>query len=105
MTDTAQSAQEKGVPKKAGFWAIALYATSMNFSIRWLATGAATGPVALPIWVLAAILFLIPLVIATLELSARFPQEGAIYAWTRKTQGNFAGFMCGWIYWACNLPY
>ncbi len=100
MTDTAPRA-----PKKAGFWAIALYATSMNFSIRWLATGAATGPVALPVWVLAAILFLVPLVIATLELSARFPEEGAIYAWTRKTQGDFAGFMCGWLYWACNLPY
>lgn len=92
-------------PKKSGFWAIALYATSMNFSIRWLATGAATGPVALPVWVLAAALFLIPLVIATLELSARFPEEGAIYAWTRETQGNFAGFLCGWLYWACNLPY
>ena len=99
MTDAARA------PKKAGFWAIALYATSMNFSIRWLATGAATGPVALPIWILAAVLFLVPLLTATLELSARFPEEGAIYAWTRETQGNFAGFMCGWLYWACNLPY
>jgi len=100
MTDATPRA-----PKKAGFWAIALYATAMNFSIRWLATGAATGPVALPIWVLAAVLFLIPLLTATLELSARFPNEGAIYAWTRETQGDFAGFLCGWLYWACNLPY
>ena len=100
MTDDATRA-----PKKSGFWAIALYATSMNFSIRWLATGAATGPVAIPVWILAAVLFLIPLLTATLELSARFPEEGAIYAWTRETQGNFAGFMCGWLYWACNLPY
>ncbi len=94
-----------GAPKKSGFWAIALYATAMNFSIRWLATGAATGPVALPVWILAAVLFLVPLVAATLELSARFPEEGAIYAWTRETQGHFAGFLCGWLYWACNLPY
>ncbi len=100
MTDTATRA-----PKKAGFWAIALYATSMTFSIRWLATGAATGPVALPLWGLAAVLFMVPLLVATLELSARFPEEGAIYAWTRETQGNFAGFLCGWIYWASNLPY
>ena len=99
MTDVTPAA------KKAGFWAIALYATSMNFSIRWLATGAATGPVALPVWILAALLFLIPLLTATLELSARFPEEGALYAWTRETQGPFAGFLCGWLYWACNLPY
>jgi len=91
--------------KKTGLLGITLYAAAMNFSIRWLATGAATGPVALPVWIAAAILFLIPLLTATLELSARFPEEGAIYAWTRETQGPFAGFLCGWLYWACNLPY
>ena len=91
--------------KKTGLLGIALYATAMNFSIRWLATGAATGPVAIPVWIAAAVLFLIPLVVATLELSARYPEEGAIYAWVRETQGPFAGFMTGWLYWACNLPY
>lgn len=90
---------------KTGLWSIVLYGTAMNFGIRWLATGAATGPVALPVWLLAAALFLIPLTIATFDLSDRFPGEGAIYAWTRQTQGPFAGFMCGWLYWACNLPF
>jgi len=91
--------------KKTGILGIALYATAMNFSIRWLATSAATGPVAMPIWIAAAILFDLPLICATLELSARYPEEGAIYAWTRETQGPFAGFLCGWLYWACNIPY
>ena len=93
------------VSRKTGLWGIALYGAAMNFSIRWLATGAATGPVALPIWIAAAVLFLIPLVCATLELSARYPEEGAVYAWVRETQGPFAGFMTGWLYWACNIPY
>ncbi|HWU48663.1 MAG TPA: APC family permease [Asticcacaulis sp.] len=91
--------------KQAGLIGLALYAAAMNFSVRWLATGAATGTQSLPIWGVAAVVFLIPLVLCTLELSARFPEEGAIYAWTRETQGPFAGFLCGWIYWACNLPY
>ncbi|MDV6332273.1 APC family permease [Asticcacaulis sp. 201] len=90
---------------RTGLWGIALYGTAMNFSIRWLATGAATGPVAITLWIVAALLFLVPLVCATLELSARFPEEGAVYAWVRETQGPFAGFMTGWLYWACNLPY
>jgi amino acid transporter len=59
----------------------------------------------LPIWILAAALFLAPLVIATLELSARYEGEGAVYAWTRHALGPFAGFLCGWIYWVCNLPF
>ena len=93
------------ITKKVGLWDIVLYATAMNFGIRWLAVGAATGPVAIPIWVIAAVLFLVPLSMATMVLSDKFPGEGAIYAWTRETMGPFAGFLCGWIYWACNIPF
>ncbi|MEI9903788.1 MAG: amino acid permease [Asticcacaulis sp.] len=91
--------------KKPGFWSTLFYALAMNLAIRWLATGAATGPKSLPIWLIAAAFFLAPLIFATLDLSARYPKDGAIYAWTRETQGPFAGFMCGWLYWSCNLPY
>lgn len=38
-------------------------------------------------------------------LSQRFPEEGAIYAWARETQGPLPGFLCGWFCWACNLPF
>ncbi len=91
--------------KKPGLLSVVFYALAMNLAIRWLANGAAIGPRSLPIWVAAAILFLAPLIFATLDLSGRYPGEGAIYAWTRETQGPFAGFMCGWLYWASNLPY
>ena len=93
------------VQKPLGLWEIVLYGAAMNLGIRWLATGAATGPVALPIWIVAGIVFLVPLVIATLALSQRFPEEGGIYAWTRNTQGPLAGFLCGWFYWASVLPF
>jgi amino acid transporter len=93
------------VQRPLGLWEIVLYGVAMNLGIRWLATGAATGTMALPIWIVAGILFLAPLVLATLALSERFPEEGAIYAWVRETQGPLAGFVCGWFYWACNLPF
>jgi amino acid transporter len=84
---------------------LVLYGVAMNLGIRWLATGAATGTMSLPIWIVAGVLFLAPLVLATLALSQRFPEEGAIYAWARETQGPLPGFLCGWLYWACNLPF
>ncbi|CAN5241765.1 amino acid permease [soil metagenome] len=93
------------VQKPLGLGEIVLYGVAMNLGIRWLATGAATGPVALPIWIVAGIVFLVPLVLATLALAQRFPEEGAIYAWTRNTQGPIAGFLCGWFYWASALPF
>ncbi len=91
--------------RKIGLWSLVFYAFAMNLAIRWLATGAATGAKSLPIWPLAGLVFLLPLLTATLDLSARFPGEGAIYTWTGQTQGKFAGFMCGWIYWTSNIPY
>jgi len=57
------------------------------------------------IWVIAALGLFVPLVFATLELSSRYPDEGGIYVWTKRTFGPFAGFMTGWSYWATNLPY
>jgi amino acid transporter len=94
-----------GGRKTINFWELVLYATALNFGIRWLATAAAIGPASLPIWILAAIGFLAPLTIATAELAGRFEGEGAVYAWSRDTMGPFAGFVCGWIYWVCNLPF
>lgn len=88
-----------------GFADLALYAVATSFSLRWCATAAAAGPASLPLWVLAAVGFMAPLVIATAELTCRFPGDGGIYAWTRETLGPFAGFQCGWLYWTCNLPF
>ena len=86
-----------------GFWDIVLYATAMNFGIRWLSTAAVAGPASLLIWAFAAVGFLAPLAIATAELAGRHDGEGAVYVWTREALGPFAGFVCGWIYWTCNL--
>jgi len=84
---------------------LALYGVATSFSLRWIATAAAAGPASLPLWLLAAVGFMAPLVIATAELTCRFPGDGGIYAWTRETMGPFAGFVTGWLYWTCNLPF
>lgn len=88
-----------------GLGDLLLYGAALNFSIRWLATAAAAGPASLPVWVLAGIGFLAPLSIASAELAGRFAGDGGPYAWSRATLGPFWGFVCGWIYWACNLPF
>jgi len=91
--------------KTLRFWDLALYAVAMNLAIRWIAPAAAAGPASMPLWVLAMLGFMGPLVIATAELTSRFPSEGGLYAWTGQTLGPFAGFLCGWLYWTCNLPF
>ena len=87
------------------FWDLALYAAAMGFSLRWIASAAAAGPASLPLWLLAMAGFMVPLVITTAELVGRFPGESGLYGWTRHTLGPFAGFLTGWLYWTCNLPF
>lgn len=74
-------------------------------SLRWLATSAAAGPSALTLWILAALLFFLPLSVAVGDLARRFPREGGIYFWTKRAFGTGHGFLCGWCYWVNNVLY
>jgi glutamate:GABA antiporter len=74
-------------------------------SLRWTATAAAAGPSSLTLWVLAGLLFFIPQGLAVSHLSARYPNEGGIYYWTKQAFGEGHGFMCGWCYWINNILY
>jgi amino acid transporter len=91
--------------KALGFRDLLLFYVATTFSLRWMATAAASGPAALVIWLGAAAGLFVPLVFTTIELSSRYPQEGGIYIWARNAFGPFAGFITGWLYWCTNLPY
>ena len=73
--------------------------------ITWVATAAKAGPSALTLWLLAAILFFVPQGLAVIQLSSSFPDEGGIYAWTKRLFGEGHGFVCGWCYWINNVLY
>jgi glutamate:GABA antiporter len=73
--------------------------------LRWVATSAKAGPSSLVLWLLAAMLFFIPQGVAVITLSSRYPDEGGVYAWTRRAYGEWNGFLCGWCYWINNVLY
>src|SRR5919107_2216110 len=74
-------------------------------TLRWTATAAAAGPSSLTMWVVAALLFFTPQGLAVSYLSARYPQEGGIYFWAKRSFGEGHGFLCGWTYWVNNILY
>lgn len=82
-----------------------LFFITTGISIRWLTFAAAGGPSSITVWVVACLMFYIPLVVCVLELWSRYPQEGGLYQWSHRAFGDFAGFMTGWFYWVCLLPY
>ncbi len=85
---------------------LVLFCVVTGISVRWIGTAAIAGPAAITIWLGAWLLFYLPLLAAVLELSSRFTDgDGGIYHWSQRAHGKWAGFMTGWTYWTCNLPY
>lgn len=47
-------------------------------------------------WLLAVVVFQIPLAIVVMHLTRSMPLEGGPYHWSRAAYGDFAGFMAAW---------
>ncbi len=59
------------------------------------------------LWLLGALLFVVPLAISTAALSVKYPGAGGLYLWARGDFGPWHGFLCFWVYWmgiACWFP-
>ena len=104
MTTTTQSDAHE-LKRVLRLGDLVLFNVVAVLGLRWVATSAKAGPSSLVLWLLAAFLFFIPQGIAVITLSSRFPDEGGVYAWTRRTYGEWNGFLCGWCYWVNNVLY
>jgi len=93
------------LPRALGLRDMVLFNIVAVLSLRWFATAAAAGPSSITLWVLAALFFFIPQGLAVSDLAARWPDEGGIYAWTKRVFGEGHGFLCGWCYWVNNILY
>lgn len=93
------------LPRTLGVRDLVLFNLVAILGLRWIATAAKSGPSAITLWILAALMFFIPQGLAVAELSARYPAEGGIYAWTKQRFGEGHAYLCGWCYWIVNVLY
>ena len=73
--------------------------------LRWISRSARLGAPSVTLWILACLVFFVPLAAVIAELSSRHPEQGGIYAWARRAFGPTHGFVCGWCMWVNNLFY
>ena len=88
-----------------GLWDIVTINIVAVVGLRWIARSARVGAPSITLWLLAWLLFFLPLAAAIVELSSRHPEQGGIYAWARRAFGPVHGFICGWCLWVNNLFY
>jgi amino acid transporter len=86
-------------------WHLVLFNVSAVAGIRWLAAAAQVGPGSLTLWLLAALTFFLPSALVIASLSARFPEEGGFYIWTKRAFGAWHGFLAAWVYFVSNILY
>ncbi len=105
LSSIPNTATEFGLRRELGLRDLVLFNIAAVIGVRWLAAAAHTGPVSITLWLLAAGFFFVPSALAVATLSARFPDEGGIYVWTKQGFGDWHGFLCAWCYWLSNLFY
>jgi amino acid transporter len=64
--------------------------------LGWTGFAAKQGPTQLVLWLLAIVLFYLPLAAVVMKLSRSLPAEGGVYQWVKLEISPFAGYMAGW---------
>ena len=91
--------------KVLGLKDVTIMAVTANFGIRWIPIAALLGASAVFFWILGALIFFLPLVVISVQLSRKYPDEGGMYAWTTRALGEKSGFMVAWLYWVNTIFY
>ena len=106
MSQTNGSADPRSLLcREMDFWDVLLFNIATVLGPRWIAAAAHNGTSSISLWILAAVLFFVPMALVINELSSRFPEEGGLYVWSKEAFGDFHGFVAGWAYWIYTIFY
>ena len=72
-------------------------------SLRTLPFGAEYGFSAVFYFIVAALVFFLPVSLVSAELATAFPQTGGVDIWTREAFGKKVGFLTIWLQWFYNI--
>lgn len=96
---------ELGLIKALGLWDVVAMNIVAIVGLRWISRSARVGAPSVTLWILACLVFFVPLAFALVDLSRRYPEQGGIYAWVRRAFGPLHAYVCGWCMWVNNLFY
>src|SRR5713226_6375126 len=88
------------MPKVAGSSGLAGTFVLIIFFITNVPSAVGAGAGTFTFWIVGAITFFIPCVIATAQLGHMFPHEGSLYNWTHRAFGGYWSFFvpfCAWF--------
>jgi amino acid transporter len=69
----------------------------------WVGVAAGLGRAQTLTWLLAMLIFYLPMAASVICLNRQMPLEGGLYAWARHAFGDFAGFLTAWNIWVYGI--
>lgn len=92
------------IPKKTlGTFAITMINVIAVDSLRSLPFSATFGFALISYYVIAGIIFFLPVAFVAAELATGWPNKGGIYIWVREAYGELWGFIVIWLQWVYNV--
>ena len=85
--------------RELGLRDFTLFAIAGIAAARWVPFAARAGPGSITLWLLAAILFVVPLARTVAALVQKYPGVGGLYLWSSRDFGPWSGFLSFWLYW------
>ncbi len=103
MAEDSKGSGGKARAVTLGVFALGMIEVTAVLSIRNYPSMAEEGWSMIGWYVLALILFFLPLSLAGAELATGWPKGGGVYAWVREAFGERAGFIAIWSEWSENV--
>lgn len=89
-------AGKHGLKRELKLWDLVPMQVVLIVWLGWTGFAAKQGPSQIVLWLMAIVLFYLPLAAVVMKLSRAMPVEGGAYQWVRAGLSPFAGYMSGW---------
>src|SRR5205809_3745110 len=99
MSAAAPSAQEGSLRKELGLFDLVLAQVLCVVGSSWVGVAAKLGRAHVVFWLVAMLLFYLPLAAVVIYLNRLMPLEGGLYQWAKAGFGEMAGFLIAWNLW------
>src|SRR5450432_3727642 len=91
--------EETSLRKELGFRDLVLAQVLCVVGSQWVGVAAKLGRAHVVFWLVAMLLFYLPLAAVVIYLNRLMPLEGGLYQWAKEGFGEMAGFLIAWNLW------
>src|SRR5277367_2495183 len=97
--DAEVQAHNTGLRRELGLFDLVMAQILLVIVLDFFGTAAKAGSAHVVFWLLAIVLFFIPLALVVAHLNRLMPLEGGLYEWARLAFGDQIGFLVAWNLW------